>query len=60
MCMITFHGAVKMTAAGTDFLRGRQARPRSHDRDAVDSTAKGLARYVSNKQLSTVSQKMLS
>lgn len=60
MCMVTFHGAVKMTAAGTDFLGGRQARLHSHDRDAVDSTAKGLAQYVSNKQLSTVSQKMLS
>ena len=31
--MVTFHGAVKMTATGTDALGGRQARWRSHDRD---------------------------
>lgn len=33
MCVVTFHGAVKMTATGTDFLGGRQARRHSHGRD---------------------------
>jgi len=50
MCMVTLHGAVKMTATGTNFWRGWPARTTV---TAVDSTAKGLVQYVSNKQLST-------